>query len=118
MVCYLMPFRQEHVWKILNLESPGGLDCQETLSLLRLYGPDGQRYEDTRVVDMINDASNPTGKPYKRFLKLLRQVDQDWRKDNPDNAESDSLAGSPREGTSSKEGKGKEKDVSVRGFAG
>lgn len=113
-----MPFRQEHVWKILNLESPGGLDCQETLSLLRLYGLDGQRYEDSRVVDMINDTSNPTGKPYKRFLKLLRQVDLDWLKDNPDDAESDGSSGSPREGTTSRKGKGKGKDVSVHGFAG
>lgn len=77
------------MWQILNLESPSGLDCEETLSLLRLYGPDGQRYEDSRVVDMMNDTSVPTGKPYKRFLKLLRQIDMDWKKDHPEDADSD-----------------------------
>jgi hypothetical protein len=41
----------------------------------------------------MNDTSTPTGKPYKRFLKLLRQIDQDWLKDNPDDAESDGSSG-------------------------
>jgi len=72
----LISFYQEHVWQVLNLESPWGSGLfQETLSLLRLYGPDGQRYEDSRIIDMMNDISTPTGKPYKRFLKLLRQID-------------------------------------------
>lgn len=72
------------------MESPSGQDCEETLSLLTLYGPEGQRYKDSRVCDMINDNSKPNGKPYKRFLKLLRQIDVDWLKDHPDDAESSS----------------------------
>jgi hypothetical protein len=90
------------------MESPSGADCEETLSLLRLYGSDGQRYEDSRVVDMINDTTTPAGKPYKRFLKLLRQIDEDWLKDNPDDAESDGSLGSVGSGSAVGEGKGRD----------
>lgn len=71
------------MWQLLKMESPSGQDCHETLSLLRLYGPDGQRYEDSRVVQEIRDKEQPTGKPYKRFLRLLRSIDEDWEKENP-----------------------------------
>jgi hypothetical protein len=107
----LILFCQEHVWELLNLEPEFGADCEETLSLLTLYGPDGQRYEDSRVIDMIHDTSTPVGKPYKRFLRLLRQIDQDWLKDNPSDAESDRSLGSATGGTR-EEGR-KDTDVSV-----
>ena len=69
------------------MDSPTGPDCEETLALLALYGPDGSRYEDVRVLDMIEDEHTPKGKPYKRFLKLLRAINLDWLKDHPDDAE-------------------------------
>lgn len=68
--------------------------------MLALYGPNGHHYEDSRVVDMINDTSVPTGKPYKRFLKLLRQIDEDWLNDHPElDTESNDSLGSISSGT-------------------
>lgn len=78
------------------MESPTGPDCEETLALVALYGPGGSRYEDARVLDMIEDKSTPKGKPYKRFLKLLRSINLDWLKDHPEDAddvESDAESG-------------------------
>ncbi|KZP18694.1 hypothetical protein FIBSPDRAFT_1045998 [Athelia psychrophila] len=74
--------RPKHVWRLLKMESPSGQDCQETLSLLQLYGPEGQRYQDSRVMDAIDETEQPRGKPYKRFLKLLRSIDEDWVKEH------------------------------------
>lgn len=95
------------MWQLLNVESPYGPDCQETLNLLALYGPNGHHYEDSRVVDMMNDTSIPTGKPYKRFLKLLRQIDEDWLKDHPDDTESNDSLGS----ISSRDATGRDRDA-------
>lgn len=74
------------------MESPPGPDCHETLGLLRLYGPGGRRYEDSRVAGMMEDKDSQ-GKPYKRFLKLLRQIDEDWLREHPEDAESEGSGG-------------------------
>jgi hypothetical protein len=56
----------------------------------------------------MNDTSVPTGKPYKRFLKLLRQIDEDWLKDHLDDAESNDSLGSISSEIAS--GTGKDRD--------
>jgi hypothetical protein len=68
-----------------------GSDCTETLHLLSLYGPDGSRYEDSRVSDMlmVNDPP-PTARPSKRLLRLLREIDKTWVREH-------SEASSPRD---------------------
>ena len=71
------------------MDSPTGPECEETLVLLALYGPRGSRYEDTRVLDMIEDKFIPREQPYKSFLKLLRTINSDWLKDHPEDAKSD-----------------------------
>lgn len=73
------------------MDSPSGPDCEETLTLLALYGPGGSRYEDMRVLDMIEDKSTPKGELYKRFLNLLRVIHSDWLKDHPEDAEDDQM---------------------------
>jgi hypothetical protein len=67
---------------------------------------------------MINDTSAPTGKPYKRFLKLLRQIDQDWQKDNPEDADSDSSSGSAGGRSTGGTNKGKDTNISAHEPAG
>ncbi|KAK0461197.1 uncharacterized protein EV420DRAFT_1530856 [Desarmillaria tabescens] len=57
-------------------------DCTETLKLLELYGPDGSRTQDDRVKKMMDDETEPVynAKPIKRFLRLLREIDQEYTK--------------------------------------
>lgn len=60
-------------------------NCPETLRLLSLYGHKGERLEDPRVVQMVNDHSAPeyNAKPIKRLLRLLREIDENWVKEHP-----------------------------------
>ncbi|KIJ67882.1 hypothetical protein HYDPIDRAFT_25345 [Hydnomerulius pinastri MD-312] len=69
---------KEHVWRVLKLEPKWGAECQETISLIKFYGKNGSRYEDSRVVDMINDTATPKAKNIERFLRLLRNVDESF----------------------------------------
>ena len=65
----------------LSIEDPRfPMDCAETLRLLRLYGPDGKRLQHPKVIEMMNDDSPPeyNAKPMKRFLRLLKEVDQQY----------------------------------------
>jgi len=70
---------QSHVLNALYVDAKWGSDCSETLDLLELYGPNGKRYNDRRIIDMIQNESGPAkGRPVKRLLRLLRQIDKDW----------------------------------------
>ncbi|KAJ6499995.1 hypothetical protein C8R47DRAFT_1109973 [Mycena vitilis] len=55
-------------------------DCSETLQLMALYGPEGQRLQDAEVMARASDDSEPgyQAKPARALLKLLRKVDQQW----------------------------------------
>jgi hypothetical protein len=68
------------VLNALYLDTRWGAECTETLELLELYGPDGERYEDERIAGMIEDTSTPMGRPVKRLLRLLKQIDKDWER--------------------------------------
>jgi len=46
-------------------------------SLIEQFGPDGYCYEDSRVVDML-DEENPD---LEQLQELLLQVKEDWDKD-------------------------------------
>lgn len=70
--------------------------------LLGLYGPKGKRYEEARIIQMINDQSEPKGNLAKRFLKALREADNEWLKTHPH----DAIKQSPRRNES--RGKGME----------
>ncbi|KAF8842999.1 hypothetical protein BDN67DRAFT_964880 [Paxillus ammoniavirescens] len=73
--------QDEHVWRVLKLDANWGAKCQETLSLVTYYGKNGSRYEDSRVVDMINDTSAPKTKTMERFFRLLRNVDENFNEE-------------------------------------
>jgi hypothetical protein len=66
------------VLKALFVDERWGSECTETLDLIELYGPDGEHYEDPRVSAMLEDSSEPKGRPAKRLLRLLREVHQNW----------------------------------------
>ena len=72
---------QYHVWRVLNLDHKWGEDCQETSVLVAFYGKNGTRYEDPRVVDMIDDTSPPKANTMDRFLRVLRSVDDSFNED-------------------------------------
>lgn len=79
---------QIHVLKSFFLDAKWGDDCTETLKLLALYGPDGTRCVDGRVIEMIKDTSPPgyNAKPIKRLLRLLREIDKGWIEAHPEDA--------------------------------
>ncbi|KAF9263239.1 hypothetical protein L218DRAFT_999590 [Marasmius fiardii PR-910] len=72
-----------HILKALNLDDDPkfGDDCVETMSLLELYGPEGSRLQDSRVKQEMGNDQDPeyNSKPIKRFLRLLRSIDEKWR---------------------------------------
>ena len=73
---------QYHVWRALRVDPQWGEDCQETSLLVGYYGKNGSRYEDSRVVDMINDTSQaPRTNTMDRFLRFLRHVDDCFTQD-------------------------------------
>ncbi|KAL1743511.1 hypothetical protein HDZ31DRAFT_40791, partial [Schizophyllum fasciatum] len=70
-----------HIMEALSIEDPRfPVDCAETLRLVRLYGPEGRRMQHPKVIEMMNDDSLPeyNAKPMKRFLRLLKEVDQQY----------------------------------------
>ncbi|KAF8134571.1 hypothetical protein EV363DRAFT_1161141 [Boletus edulis] len=72
---------KHHVWRVLNLDPNWGEECQAVSLLVGFYGENGSRYEDSRVVDMINDASVPKANAMERFIRLLRHVDEGFTRD-------------------------------------
>lgn len=85
---YLLSHRQfdglqAQVINSFGLRTAWGEACTETLKLMALYGPGGSRLEDPRVVSMIDEPpAVTTGMQMKAFLKLLRQVDEEWDNDH------------------------------------
>lgn len=73
---------QYHVWSVLKLDRKWGEECQETSALVAFYGKSGSRYEDSRVVDMIDDTSPPKENAMDRFLRVLRSVDDSFTQDS------------------------------------
>ncbi|KAG8214023.1 hypothetical protein J3R82DRAFT_10778 [Butyriboletus roseoflavus] len=61
---------KEHVWRVLKLDTKWGKECEETLVLVMFYGKNGSRYEDSRVVDMINDTSASQNKHNGQVLSF------------------------------------------------
>ncbi|KAG6832633.1 hypothetical protein H0H92_014469 [Tricholoma furcatifolium] len=75
-----------HITQALRIEDPNFASaCVETLSLLELYGEDGQRCQDPRVIELVKDTSAPeyNAKPIKRLLHLMRDIDKRWKEDHP-----------------------------------
>lgn len=67
--------------RILNLNSDWAQRCQDTLALVKFYGIDGTRYEDSRIVDMINSTAVPKPNVMDKFLELLHTVDCTFTED-------------------------------------
>jgi hypothetical protein len=72
---------QRHICKAMGIEQSWIDEGLDTLGLVDLYGENGQKYEDSRVVDMLADQGTE-GEPRIRLLELLRQCDVDWLKDS------------------------------------
>ncbi|KDQ53587.1 hypothetical protein JAAARDRAFT_197391 [Jaapia argillacea MUCL 33604] len=79
---------RSHVLKALNLSHQFGAECAETLKLIAFYGPGGTRYVDSRVVDLMNERPGKgpltPGNTPKKLLNLLREIDDDWKTDHPE----------------------------------
>lgn len=66
---------------MLKLDTEWGTRCEETLALIAFYGKNGSRYEDSRVVDMINDTSPPKANTMDKFFHFLHTVDESFTRD-------------------------------------
>ncbi|KAJ3824492.1 hypothetical protein F5880DRAFT_1452842, partial [Lentinula raphanica] len=69
----------------LDLSDPEKVSilCADTLRLLSLYGPEGTRFHDSRVREMLEDQLplEQGSKPHERFLDLLREIDARWQQE-------------------------------------
>ncbi|KAL4080354.1 hypothetical protein V8B97DRAFT_2020960 [Scleroderma yunnanense] len=68
--------KMDHVLRALDLDSDWEQRCREILLLVTYYGNNGTRYEDSRVIDMINDTAVPKPNVMDKFLRLLKTVDR------------------------------------------
>ena len=64
----------------LGLDLTWAKSCYETLALLAHYGNDGSRYEDPRVIAMVEDKTVRPGS-MARLLRLLKSVDHVYSED-------------------------------------
>jgi hypothetical protein len=70
---------QSNICEAMEIEESWVDEALDTLRLLELYGENGQRYEDSRVYDLLND-NTAVGQPRIHLLELLKQCDIDWLK--------------------------------------
>lgn len=71
---------QIHICAALDATESWLHEAVQTLNLLLYYGPEGIHYEDSHVVDMMNDTK-PCGSLHSRFFRLLESCHQDWVRD-------------------------------------
>lgn len=93
-----LPFRTSehlietsHITEALKIDDPDFTSmCMETLNLLESYGPDGTRTRDTRITTLIEDSSRTdyNSIPIKSMLRLMREIDEQWKREHPDNQNS------------------------------
>ncbi|KAF8893958.1 hypothetical protein BD779DRAFT_1504467 [Infundibulicybe gibba] len=83
---FYYPMKKEDIIRAFKIEDPNyGSHCTETLALLSLYGSGGRRLENRKVIDLVNDKSipAPNSKPIKQLLRLLREIDTEWKDKHP-----------------------------------
>ena len=51
------------------------------LTLVSWYGPNGMRYEDSRVLNMMQDTADPQPDTFNKFLNLLKLADSSYSED-------------------------------------
>ena len=78
------PSQTARVMRAFNLPLAWGDRCTETLVLTTLYGPEGTRGEDPRVLQMLDEKPAITPKmTAEKYLTLLREVHGQWTISNP-----------------------------------
>ncbi|TFK54006.1 hypothetical protein OE88DRAFT_1140833 [Heliocybe sulcata] len=80
-----------HVLRAMKLTTDWGAQCSEAMRFIGYYGPDGTRYIDSRVGDLLGEHPRngplPQGDAVKRLLHLLREIHNDWTTEHPEDAE-------------------------------
>lgn len=72
------------VMRAFNLPLAWGEQCTETLLLTGMYGPNGARDENERVVRMLDEPPAITTKiTTERYLNVLKEVHQQWMMKSP-----------------------------------
>ena len=66
----------------LRIEPKMVSECTETLVLLKLYGENGTRCHDPRVLEFIARDDPKPYKQLKMLLRLLRSVHEEWKRDH------------------------------------
>ncbi|KAI0790851.1 hypothetical protein C8Q75DRAFT_716645 [Abortiporus biennis] len=67
------------VMKAFNLSLEWGKDCTETIVLTNMYGPNGKRCQDARIVQMLDEMPPiSTGMHAKKYLGILREINSRW----------------------------------------
>ncbi|EIN12051.1 hypothetical protein PUNSTDRAFT_125102 [Punctularia strigosozonata HHB-11173 SS5] len=88
--------RPEHVVQALGVPAEEvnkwTRNCLDTLRLLDLYGEKGTRLRDAQVIRMAQEEYMPGqpehSRPIKRLLKYLKDLDDRWTTDHPEDAPS------------------------------
>ncbi|OCH88281.1 hypothetical protein OBBRIDRAFT_836733 [Obba rivulosa] len=75
---------KSHILTALGLKASWSDNCEEVMKLNTLYGAGGQRYEDPRVVAMLEETPPiSTGMQVNKFLSLLREIHNRWTAEHP-----------------------------------
>jgi hypothetical protein len=81
MMTFYLSMIQSHICETMGIDETWVNEGLETLRLVELYGEDGKRYEDSRVVEMLADQCTE-GQPRIQLLELLKQCDADWLRES------------------------------------
>ncbi|KIK28014.1 hypothetical protein PISMIDRAFT_7954 [Pisolithus microcarpus 441] len=82
--------KRDHILRSLGLDAAWDKRWQEISTLVSFYGKNGTRYEDSRVVDVLNSAAVAEPNVIERFFGLLKSVHQTFTAEGTRNTASQS----------------------------
>ncbi|OJA17835.1 hypothetical protein AZE42_03327 [Rhizopogon vesiculosus] len=69
---------RRHICRVLNVPPAWGEECRTVLKFVAYYGKPGRRYQYPSVIKELDNTDPPTEKTWRRFVKLLHDVDDEW----------------------------------------
>jgi hypothetical protein len=82
---------QKHVLAALDRTEDYGREASLVLYLTRLYGPNGEHFEDPRVASMATteyrSGQELTGLELHTYIRLMAEIDTKWLDDHPESIE-------------------------------
>lgn len=81
---FMLIIFQAHILKVFNVSENWWNDRMDLYELTNLYGPNGSRYQDADATKLLTEKPLTSTTSYvSKCLKLLREVDSNWKAKHP-----------------------------------